>query len=230
MGEDIHARMMADNFHKLLLMMIVLGIIGFNAAQTTNTRAAGMGSYSRTEAKAAYQRPANIPFPPENTYSRDRELLGRTLFFDPRLSGAGNLACANCHNPGLAWGDGLPRAIGHGGKLLRRRTPTILNGAWADLLFWDGRAESLEEQALAPVGSPDEMNLPLVDMVARVRSIDGYRSLFENAYPGEAIAEGTIAKAIATFERTVVSGKAPFDRWIAGDESALSEQAKRGFD
>jgi cytochrome c peroxidase len=176
-----------------------------------------------------YERPKAIVSPPENSYSPERELLGKTLFFDPRLSGSDWISCATCHNPALSWGDGLPRAIGHGMQVLGRRTPTILNLAWAPALFWDGRASSLEEQALGPIAAPGEMNMPLEKMVAKIRSVPGYRSLFDKAYPQAAVDEKTIAEAIANYERTVVSGMAPFDRWVEGDESAVSAEAKRGF-
>lgn len=179
--------------------------------------------------KKDYRRPAGVPHPEDNAPSAAREQLGRTLFFDPRLSGSGWISCASCHNPGFAWGDGLPRAIGHGMQELGRRTPTILNLAWAPALFWDGRAESLEEQALGPIQAAGEMNLTLDEMVRRLQSIRGYRALFERAYPGEPIAPETVAKAIASFERTVVSATAPFDRWIAGDTAAMSASAQRGF-
>jgi cytochrome c peroxidase len=177
-----------------------------------------------------YLRPTAIPFPADNPYSKDRELLGKILFFDPRLSHSGSISCANCHNPELSWDDGLAKPVGEGMRQEGRRAPTILNAAWEDLLFWDGRAPDLEHQALVPIASDGEMNQPLDAMARTVNGIQGYKALFDAAYPGEPIDERTIAKAIATFERTVVSGKAPFDRWIEGDESAISEQAKRGFD
>ena len=186
--------------------------------------------YSRTATKEKYRRPAAAPFPSDNAYSQERADLGKTLFFDPRLSGSGLISCASCHNPALSWGDGLPKGVGYGMKQLGRRTPTVLNAAWAELLFWDGRASSLEEQALGPIQSPGEMNQPITNVMATVRSITGYRELFARAYPGETLDEKALAKAIATYERTVVSGKAPFDRWIEGDEKAISEPAKRGFD
>lgn len=179
--------------------------------------------------RADYRRPAATPFPTENAFSEARAALGKTLFFDPRLSGSNWISCASCHNPAMAWGDGLPRAIGHGMTELGRRTPTILNLAWSEALFWDGRANSLEEQALGPIQAPGEMNLPLDQLIAKLSAIPGYRSMFEQAYPGEAVAAMTIAKAIATFERTAVSARAPFDRWIDGDEAAISDTAKRGF-
>jgi cytochrome c peroxidase len=155
--------------------------------------------------------------------------LGRALFFDPRLSASNVISCATCHNPGFSWGDGLARGVGHASKTLKRRSPTLLNVAWAEALFWDGRAATLEEQALGPIASPDEMNMPLEQLVPKIQAVDGYAPMFERAYPGEGISAQTIAKAIATFERTVVSAMAPFDRWIAGDKHAISEEAARGF-
>src|SRR5215467_11941044 len=105
-----------------------------------------------------YTRPKAVTYPADNSYTPEREMLGKTLFFDPRLSGSNWISCATCHNPALSWGDGLPRAIGHGMQVLGRRTPTILNLAWSPALFWDGRAASLEEQALGPIAAPGEMN------------------------------------------------------------------------
>jgi cytochrome c peroxidase len=104
-----------------------------------------------------------------------------------------------------------------------------LNLAWGEPLFWDGRAQSLEDQALGPIASPAEMNLPLDQMIARLKAIPGYQALFAKAYPNEPISEQTVSKALATFERTVVSGRAPFDHWVEGNEGAISAEAKRGF-
>jgi cytochrome c peroxidase len=196
-------------------------------ATTIAVRATESETYAH--AFAAYARPASTPYPDDNRYSPDREELGKALFFDPRLSGSGWISCASCHNPALSWGDGLPRAIGHGMQTLGRRTPTILNLAWAEALFWDGRAATLEEQALGPIQAEGEMNLPLDEMVTRVASIPAYVAMFERAYPSEGVTKATVAKAIATYERTIVSGPAPFDKWLAGDENAISASAKRGF-
>jgi cytochrome c peroxidase len=181
------------------------------------------------ELKQAYQRPASIPFPADNTWTPEREALGRALFFDPRLSASSVISCASCHNPSFSWGDGLAKGVGHRHRPAERRTPTILNVAWADLLFWDGRAPDLESQAMAPIEAPGEMNMPVEDLLPKLTEIRGYRSMFEQAYPGEGITKVTVAKAIATFQRTVVSGVAPFDEWINGRENAISESAKRGF-
>lgn len=176
-----------------------------------------------------YQRPDSIPFPNDNAFSKERELLGRTLFFDPRLSGSNWISCASCHNPGFSWGDGLPKGIGADMKVLGRRTPTILNLAWGELMFWDGRVSSLEEQALEPLSASAEMNLPHHLLIPKLESIPGYRELFRAAYPGEGMSLPTVAKAISVFERTIVSGEAPFDRYVRGDRRAISSEAKKGF-
>ena len=178
----------------------------------------------------SYARPASPPVPADNTMSPTRVELGKMLFFDPRLSGSAWISCATCHNPALGWSDGLPTAIGHGMKTLGRHTPTILNAAYNKRQMWDGRFASLEEQALGPIGSADEMNLDVATMVTRLKSIKGYAPLFERAYPGEGIDANTVAKAIASFERTIVSRDAPFDRWQKGEALAISDAARRGFE
>lgn len=179
--------------------------------------------------KALYQRPASVPYPPHNKYTDAKAALGRQLFFDPRLSGTQAMSCASCHNPGMAWGDGRRTGIGSAGNDLDRRTPTILNLAWGEMFFWDGRADSLEEQALGPIQNPAEMNMQLPKLVDVLNGVKAYRTAFNAAFPGEGITPATIGKAIATFERGVVSAAAPFDRWIAGDDKAIDEPAKRGF-
>jgi cytochrome c peroxidase len=181
------------------------------------------------ELKAEFRRPTRIPFPSENPFSEAKYQLGLRLFFDARLSLHGDLSCASCHRPSQSWSDGLPRAQGSGHRPLARRTPTLLNAAWGTIFFWDGRADSLEAQALGPIQAKDEMGLPLPELVRRLEAVPAYRRYFENAFPGKRIASDTIAKAIATFERTLVSEVAPFDRWVEGEESAISSEAKRGF-
>lgn len=183
---------------------------------------------ARTFAES-YVRPTAIPHPKTNTHSPARVALGKSLFFDPRLSGSKIVSCATCHNPSFAWGDRLPKAVGFGMKVLGRRSPTVLNVAWGQSMFWDGRADSLEAQAIGPITSAGEMNLSLSDLEATVRGIAGYAPMFKAAYPGEGVNAKTIAKAIAQYERTVISGIAPFDRWVKGEKKALSASAKRGF-
>ena len=202
-----------------------------HAADTESVAALGPAAQQSLAAlKAKYQRPTSIPFPSDNPYSVEKAQLGQMLFFDPRMSGDNYIACASCHNPALSWGDGLPRGIGTGMTKLARRTPTVLNLAWAELLMWDGRKPSLEEQALGPIQTDVEMNQNLDDLVKELSAINEYKLRFTMAFPGEGLTGPNIGKAIATFERTIVSNVAPFDRWIAGDESAISPAAKRGFD
>lgn len=179
--------------------------------------------------KKDYGRPSAIPFPEGNPTSEFRIRLGRELFFDPRLSGSGKISCASCHDPALYWTDGLPTGRGHEGKILKRHSPTLMNAAWDSSLFWDGRASSLETQALGPIASPDEMNMDVEALASLLNSIEDYRVLFERAYPGEPIAADTIAKALASFERTFVTTTSPFDRWLNGEDGAISDEAKKGL-
>src|SRR5882757_4464994 len=179
--------------------------------------------------KADYQRPSEIPTPKDNSYSPERADLGKSLFFDPRLSGSGAISCASCHNPALGWSDGLPTGIGHMGSRLGRHSPAIEDLAWGGPYFWDGRAATLEDQAKGPLQAGAEMNMPLAKVVTTVSSIANYRSAFTAAYSGGPITIDLIVTAIADFEKTIVSGLAPFDAWVDGDERAISESAKRGF-
>ena len=179
--------------------------------------------------RAQFVRPAAIPQPENNPITAQKVTLGQMLFFDPRLSGSGMISCATCHNPALGWGDGQPKGLGHMGAHLGRHTPTILNVAYGEPYFWDGRAESLEDQAKGPLTSAKEMNMSVEAAIPMLRSIPGYVDAFSRAYPGQPICLDTIASAIASFERTVNSKEAPFDRWVKGDDSAISSEAVRGF-
>lgn len=170
-----------------------------------------------------------IPMPADNKSTPARVELGQALFFDPRMSGNGAMSCASCHNPSLGWSDGLKTAIGWGGQVLGRATPTVTNTAYNTQFMWDGRKKSLEDQALGPMQAPVEMNTDFSASLARLRGIPTYVSMFEKAYPGEGVTEQTIAKAIAAFERTVVVNDSAFDRWLAGDRKALTAEQWRGF-
>src|SRR3954451_22256201 len=108
-----------------------------------------------------YRRPKVIPFPKDNPYTAEKAALGKKLYFDSRLSAANVLSCASCHSPAYGFGDGQPRGVGHGMKQLGRRSPTIVNAAFGEIFMWDGRAGSLEEQALGPIKTDVEMNLPI---------------------------------------------------------------------
>jgi cytochrome c peroxidase len=177
-----------------------------------------------------YVRPDILPPPLNNATTAERVELGRALFFDPRLSGSNWISCATCHNPGLGWADGLPTGIGNGMESLPRSTPTVLNTAYNKFQFWDGRARTLEEQALAPIVEAGEMHQDIGMLVEELAAIAGYVGLFEQAYPAEGITESTISRAIAAYERTLITTDAPFDLWVGGDETAIDDAAKRGFE
>jgi len=181
------------------------------------------------ELKAKFRRPDSIPFPKANPFDAAKAELGKHLFFDPRLSSSGSVSCASCHNPSFDWGDGLDRGVGVTGVRLPRRTPSILNAAWLSALMWDGRAATLEHQATMPMTAEHEMGMSLDGVTQRLKKIKGYEPLFQAAFPGEEIRIENAVAALATYERTLVSSKAPFDLWIEGDEAAISAEAKRGF-
>lgn len=176
-----------------------------------------------------YRRPTTIPAPDGNPMTSGKVALGKLLFFDPRLSGSGSISCSTCHSPSLGWQDGLPTGVGHRGAALARRTPTILNVAWGEPLFWDGRAESLEEQAIGPLMANMEMAGSAEKLLTFIGNSSEYREKFARAFPNEPLSVENVAKALASYERTIVSAEAPFDRWVRGDEQALSSSAKRGF-
>ena len=180
--------------------------------------------------KESYRRPLTIPFPGGAPYSPQIATLGKMLFFDPRLSGAQNMNCASCHNPSFGWETPVPTAIGASNEPLGRHAPTVLNGAWAPHFFWDGRAPTLEEQAAGPITASVEMNGRFSDIIPILSAIPTYSTWFDRLFPGEGMTRDTILQAIATYERTVVSAWSPFDRWVEGDETAISESAKRGFE
>jgi cytochrome c peroxidase len=188
---------------------------------------AGGAPPDRTQWQEAYRRPAEIPFPEENPYSEAKAELGRKLFFDPILSGSGVRSCASCHNPGLSWGDGLPRAVGEGQATMALRAPTLIDIAWIPRLGWDGKFRDLESVAFGPITSRANMNSPESTLIARLSSISGYVGDFTVAFGKGPITRENIELALATFERSIVSEQAPFDRWIAGDEAAIDAAAKR---
>jgi cytochrome c peroxidase len=176
----------------------------------------------------AWKLPA-VPMPQDNLSTPARIELGTALFFDPRMSGNGAMSCASCHNPSLGWSDGLKTAVGWGGQVLGRATPTVMNTAYNTQFMWDGRKKSLEDQALGPMKAAVEMNTDFAVSLGRLKAVPTYVAMFDKAYPGEGVTEETIAKAIAAFERTVVVNDSPFDRWLAGDKKAMTMQQWRGF-
>lgn len=175
---------------------------------------------------ADYTRPDAPPFSEENPFSEDKKELGRILFFDQRLSKSGNQSCASCHHPGLGWEMGIAKAIG--AQEMPRKSQTLYNLAWSSTWFWDGRADSYASQFHAALVSPRALNMTTEELEKRISGIAGYKPLFEKAFPGKKISELSIAQALEIFQRTIVSGPAPFDQWVSGDSKALSTEAKKG--
>jgi cytochrome c peroxidase len=156
--------------------------------------------------------------------------LGRALFFDTRLSSTNTVACATCHRPDRGLSDGQRFSVGVAGTPMKRHTPHLYNLAWARSLLWDGRASSLEEQALQPIRNPEEMGLPGDLAAKKLAAIPQYEAMFTRAFPKSGVTMKNIATAIAAFVRTLVARNAPVDRYDAGDESALAKAAVRGQD
>lgn len=199
----------------------VIGLGGGAVAQSQTDLAA---------LKEIYRRPQSIPFPDHAPYSPQMATLGKMLFFDPRLSEAQTVNCVSCHNPAFGYETSVPKAIGAAGEPVERHTPSLLNVAWGPHFNWDGRASDLEHQAAGPITARLQMNGRFDEITERLSAISEYKIWFEKLFPGEGLTRNAILTAIATYERTIVSGWAPFDRWIEGDEAAISDAAKRGFE
>ncbi|GIW79946.1 MAG: cytochrome-c peroxidase [Gemmatales bacterium] len=166
--------------------------------------------------------------PRDNPLTSAKVALGRQLFFDKRLSRDHSLSCASCHDPAKGWSNAAPLATGIDQQPSRRHVPTLVNVAFQSSFFWDGRAGSLEEQALKPIENPAEMGMPVGDLVKKLNAITGYRTQFEKVF-GTPATPKTIAKALAAYQRTIISRNAPVDRYFRGDKKALSPPAERGL-
>ena len=160
----------------------------------------------------------------------ERVELGKALYFDPRLSASQLISCNTCHNVGLGGADLQATSVGHGWQRGPRNAPTVLNAVHNGAQFWDGRAADLAEQAKGPMQAPVEMANPPARVVSTLRSIPGYPPMFARAFPGERdpVTFDNVAAAIAAFEATLVTPRAPFDRWLAGEAGALSGEAIAG--
>lgn len=168
-------------------------------------------------------------FPADNPYSDAKKELGKKLFFDPRLSLSKQIACASCHDSQLGWGDGRTVSFGHNRQTGKRNAMTLLNIGYHKSFFWDGRASSLEEQALMPIKDPVEMHSSETISVKNIRKIKGYKLLFKEVFGDEQITIERIQKAIATYERTIVSQRTKFDRFIAGEKQLFTDQEVIGL-
>lgn len=184
------------------------------------------------DARIGFKDIGNLPpvsHPADNQPNDAKRDLGKMLFFDPRLSVSGQIACANCHDPQLGWGDGKRLAFGHDRQLGSRNAMTLFNTGYYEKLFWDGRALSLEDQARFPVQDHLEMNQGLPEMESRVKKYKGYEPMFEKAFGDKQVSLDRIFKAIATFERTIVSPPSRFDLFIKGNKEALKDEEVLGL-
>jgi cytochrome c peroxidase len=167
--------------------------------------------------------------PADNPMTPEKVALGRQLFFDERLSIDGSKSCYSCHVCEKGLTDGLPKAIGPGNKTLPRHSPTLWNIGYHKEFYWDGRSPSLEKQAMAAwTGGNMGVGDKQAEVVGRINALQGYKSQFQKVFQSDATAEN-IMKAISAFERTIISGDTAWDRWRAGDETAISESALRGW-
>lgn len=210
-----------------------LGILLAAAALLGATPAPADGPGQRPSAKSAL--PARLerlpppPASPENPSTPGKVELGKILFFDRRLSGDGTMSCVSCHDPETGYGDGLPTSFGYPTTANWRNAPGLLNAAYKTTLFWDGRASSLEEQALFPVMSAFEMNQNLDYLEEELKEVPEYVEAFRKEFGGD-ITRERIAMALAAFERTLVSADTPLDRFLGGDAEALTPLQKKGYD
>lgn len=170
-----------------------------------------------------------VPIPASNPQTAAKVELGKMLFFDPRLSANDHWACSTCHNPSFGYGDGLPRSLGFGDeKELGRHSPTIINIAYNSAQFWDGRAATMEDQAIGPIVASREMNSNPQQMIKEITDIPFYNDKFKEVFGGTPSMKN-VGMAIAAFERTIVTGESKFDRYAKGDKKAFTEQEKRGL-
>jgi len=179
---------------------------------------------------AAEALPTTAPAPADNPTTAEKVALGKMLYHDPRLSSSGTVSCASCHNTMLGGEDNRGGSVGVGGQVGGRSAPTVWNAAFNKVQFWDGRAASLEEQAAGPVTNPIEMGMKSWnEVVKRLKSIEGYQQAFEKAFGKDSISKDTATKAIAAYERTLITPNSAFDRYVKGDKSAMTEQQVRGM-
>jgi cytochrome c peroxidase len=170
-----------------------------------------------------------VPVPEDNPLTPEKVELGKLLFFDARLSADGSLACVSCHLPDEGWATHTPLSPAYPTNMERRLSPTLINVAYNKTLLWDGRAGALEKQALGPIQNPLHMNQNLDLLIEKLQAVPDYATWFQHVFGTSVSSEG-LGKALAAFERTLVTRNAPFDRYMGGDQQAMSESALRGME
>jgi len=170
-----------------------------------------------------------VPVPDDNPITPEKVALGKKLYFDTRLSKDGTISCATCHDPEMAWTEHRATSKGIKGQIGGANSPTVINAAYATAQFWDGRAASLEEQALGPIENPIEMGHKLDVLVKELAEVPEYKEGFQKVF-GTGVTKEGIAKAIASFERMVLSGNSPYDQFKAGKQDALTDSQRHGME
>lgn len=235
-------RLMRATLWSTLLLLLTCGALSAQSQQTQQTAAAQTPAKAPpipvagplAEPKSVKQTGLPIEatravIPADNPQTGAKIALGERLFFDGRLSADGTVACSTCHNPEHAFTDARPVSIGIKGRLGQRNAPTILNALYNKAQFWDGRAKTLEDQAALPIVNPSEMGQPSLEAaVASIEGVPEYQQAFREVF-GRAINGTDLVRAIASFERSQILFDSPFDHFIAGDQSAISDSAKRGW-
>ncbi len=212
----------------MLLVAVMLVPLMAWAGENSQTPITSVGVHMKGP-----ERPGNLPAviaPPDNPQTTAKIQLGKQLYFDNRLSQDGTVACATCHDPAKGWSDAGPTSTGIRGQIGGRRAPPVSNAAHSPLQFWDGRAPSLEEQAKGPVQNPIEMGNTHDVMVKTLNDVPGYVQEFKDVFGTTPITVDQVAQAIAAYERTVVTTDSPFDRYVRGDQNALTKQEKMGLE
>ncbi|MGH7332424.1 MAG: cytochrome c peroxidase [Candidatus Rokuibacteriota bacterium] len=220
----VPVRIGGKNMKRWAIGVQILGVLVISAICVSGSGAAE--PYKLKLPPGLQEQAAYIPA--DNPLTAEKIELGKQLYFDRRLSADGTVSCATCHAPDKGFSDGRPTSRGIEGQVGGRNAPVTINRLFSQEQFWDGRAASLEDQALGPVQNPIEMGNTLDGMVATLKKIKGYRGQFRKVFGTDVSKEG-VAKAIASFERTLLCGNSAFDKFEAGDTNALSESARRGL-
>ena len=219
-AED-HGRNAVARFGCLLALAIPLGMIGFGS-----TAAADFASGNAFSVPLGLDSP--LPVPADNPLTPEKVALGGRLFFDPALSRSRSVSCSSCHLAGHGFGGNSSLPVGIDGRIGRRNAPTLLNRAYGESLFWDGRAATLEIQALQPIQNPAEMGIRLEELLQRLGGDAEYRRAFKAAFQ-DGISTQNVARALASFQRTLLTGNSAVDRFRHGDVTALSDSSRHGL-
>jgi cytochrome c peroxidase len=216
---------------RMVVVMAMLGLAGLLAYSpfvSGEEIAPGMVTIDGHTVPDIGPLPTAVPIPATNLNYASKIKLGEQLYFDGRLSKNNSISCAFCHTPGLGFADPKQTSLGVDGKRGGRQAPTVYNTAFNPVQFWDGRAGSLEEQAIGPIINPVEMAETYENVVKKLSELKGYRDQFQAVF-GTGVSVQGIGEAIAAYERTILSTNSAFDKFVLGDRTAMSEEAQRGM-